>query len=291
MIVIRLRGGLGNQLFQYAAGRRLAWRHGTELKLDVEPLERSGERHFALDHFEIAAEPATAAELRRCCSPIRTARLARWLLGKPAGPVRGPDSGFVPAVLDLPDDVCLDGYWQSERYFADAAGVLRRELRFREGPTGRNRELSEEISSCESVCIHVRRGDYVTNPVANQILGPCDLDYYHRAVEHLDGTVQPRCYYLFSDDPEWVRLNLLLDSPIVIVDHNSPDRPHEDLRLMSLCHHHVIANSSFSWWGAWLAESDGRRAGAQRIVIAPRRWYRSEEYRADDLIPGRWLRL
>lgn len=291
MIVTRLRGGLGNQLFQYAAGRRLAWRHGTELKLDVEPLAHSRDRHFALDRFEITAEPATAAELRRCCSPTRATRLVRRLLGRPAGLVRGPDSGFDPAVLDLPDNVCLDGYWQSEQYFADAEGVLRRELRFRDRSTGRNRELSEEISSCESVSIHVRRGDYVTNPVASRILGPCDLIYYRRAVEHLDRKVHPRCYYLFSDDPEWVRANLSLGSPTVIVDHNGPDRPHEDLRLMSLCHHHVIANSSFSWWGAWLAESDGRRAGVQRTVIAPRRWYRSEEHRADDLIPDRWLRL
>lgn len=291
MIVTRLRGGLGNQLFQYAAGRRLAWHRGTDLQLDLGVLERSENRHYALHGFEITARRASSHTVKRCCSPPLPVRLVRRLFGRAPGVVREEKAGFEPGILRLPNGTCLDGYWQSERYFADAEEVVRRDLRFREPPSGRNRELATEISACESVSLHVRRGDYVTNPVANRMHGICDLEYYHRSVEHIRGGTESPRYYVFSDDPMWVRRNLALDAPTTIVTHNGPKRPYEDLRLMSLCRHHVIANSSFSWWGAWLAEGDGTKAGEGRMVIAPQRWVQSIEWQSNDRVPDRWLRL
>lgn len=292
MIIVRINGGLGNQLFQYSLGRSLALRHGSELRFDISLLEDKADRAFYLTRFETAGSMIQASEmstlLRR---PNLLERLFPALRRPYVRRIHEHTTRFDPTVLETSDNVFLDGYWQSELYFRNVKSEIRRDLTIQEPPTGRNKQIAGELSESNSVGLHVRRGDYVAHPVASRILGFCGLDYYRRAVDRIAETVESPRYYVFSDDPEWCRHHLQLGAPTKILDHNPPDEPHEDLRLMSLCRHHVIANSTFSWWGAWLAEGDGRANVEDRIVIAPKRWYRSTEHSSDDLVPDRWLRL
>ena len=192
---------------------------------------------------------------------------------------------FDPEVASLPDGVCLEGYWQSERYFAQVADRVRHDLTLEKPPAGRDAELLAEIAAGNAVSLHVRRGDYVTDPAASATHGVCPLDYYRRAIAFIAERVADPVFFLFSDDPEWTRANLDLGGAATLVDHNGPDRGHEDLRLMSHCDHHIIANSSFSWWGAWL---DPR---PQKMVVAPRQWFRDASKDTSDLIPESWVQL
>lgn len=290
MIVTRLRGGLGNQMFQYAAGLRLACARGTRLLLDTSPLCDPGchtPRSYALGPFRLSAGRASPEELAAFGRSRRSlaSRLARRLGRRPDAAAVERHFHFDEEVLALPDGVCLRGYWQSERYFADAADRVRRELRLERPPTGRNAELAAEIAACNAVSLHVRRGDYVSDPVANAMHGVCSLDYYRRATELVVGRVPDATFFVFSDDPGWTRDHLQLPGKATVVDHNGPAAGHEDLRLMSLCAHHIIANSSFSWWGAWL---DPR---PDKIVVAPERWFADGARDTADLCPAAWVKL
>ncbi|MBT9150861.1 MAG: O-antigen biosynthesis glycosyltransferase WbnK [candidate division WS2 bacterium] len=133
--------------------------------------------------------------------------------------------------------------------------------------------------------LHIRRGDYVFNLHTNQFHGTCDLDYYFRCVEYLTTKVKNPHFFIFSDEPEWARNNLKLSYPTTLVDHNEADKNYEDLRLMSQCKYHIIANSTFSWWGAWLSQNP------EKIVFAPKRWLKSDDYNPKDLMPDKWIKV
>jgi Glycosyl transferase family 11. len=179
----------------------------------------------------------------------------------------------------------LVGNWQSEKYFADYADTIREDLTLRMPPAGRNAAAAERISAIQSVAVHVRRGDYVSRPVTNRFHGTCGLDYYERAVAFLEDAYPDLRYYVFTDDPEWVRARMCLSVPFLVCDRNRPSEAHLDLYLMSLCRFHVIANSTFSWWGAWLSTRPDKQ------VVAPHRWFAGADparYPTDDLIPSSW---
>lgn len=290
MVVTRLIGGLGNQLFQYAAGRRLAHARGVALKQDPagldDPAYRTA-RTYALAPFALAQAFATPDEVATLTRPRRgaLARLLRRPASPPASYVRERHFHFDPAVLDLPDGVYLAGYWQSERYFADAADVIRSDLALRDPPEGRNRALLDRIGACQAVSVHVRRGDFVTDPGIHAAHGACGADYYEKAAAHLADRVERPAFFVFSDEPDWARAHLKLPGPVEVVDHNGPGRAAEDLRLMAACRHHVIANSTFGWWGAWLDPRPDKR------VVAPARWFAGYAGDTRDLCPPAWVRL
>jgi hypothetical protein len=297
MIVTKLQGGLGNQMFQYAAGLRLALLHGVKLALDASAMDAHTDetlRGYDLAPYPIAAEVLDSPTAPRpgAAPQSRAAHLLGRLRRKKASePAARPSPAverafhFDPAVLDLPDTACLEGYWQSERYFADVADRVRGDLTLRDAPTGRNAEVAAQIASCTAISLHVRRGDYVSNSTHNATHGVCALDYYRRAVEHVGKYVDEPVFFLFSDDPAWVAAHLEIDAPTVLVDHNGPDTACEDLRLMSSCAHHVLANSSFSWWGAWL------NPAPKPLVVAPKHWFLDPSLDTRDLIPKRWVTL
>jgi len=290
MILTRISGGLGNQMFQYAAGRRLALVRGTGLLLDLSPIDDprvKTPRRYELHAYPIRATIASAAELEAIAArrDSLAARIARRACGGRRDAATERHFHFDPEVLDLPDGSCLQGYWQSERYFADAADDVRRELTLERPAAARNALLLERIESCNAVSVHVRRGDYVTVAQAHATHGLCSLDYYRGAARYLAERVADPVFFAFSDDPDWVRENLRLEGETVVVDHNGPDAGPEDLRLMSRCAHHVIANSTFSWWGAWL---DPR---PDKVVVAPERWFQDGARDTSDLVPASWIRL
>ncbi len=287
MIITRLIGGLGNQLFQYAVGRALAHRHGVPVKIDVSDFKTYTLHKYALDYFAHAAEAATESEIARLKgSQVTIPLLDRILPAKtPASYAKEKHYHVDPTVLELGDNVYLDGYWQSEQYFAEIADTIRDELTVKTPPTGKNEELLKEIDACEAVVLHVRRGDYVANKATLAIHGTCDINYYQRAVAYIKEQVKQPQFYIFSDDPTWAREHITFATPATFVDHNDADHGYEDLRLMSHAKHFVIANSTFSWWGAWLSRNE------KKIVIAPKQWFNATDKDTSDLIPETWKRI
>jgi hypothetical protein len=288
LIIAEITHGLGNQMFQYAAARALAVRLGAPLKLDTSWFKGSTYRLFLLDRFQIRATVATPFEeswmvrlkrpravkvmefMRRCKVPGAVTRLV--------DEERGYDDRF----RSLQGNVLLQGYWQSEQYFDSIAPLLRAELTMKAPPDAANAAMEREMDSCEAVVVHVRRGDYVSNPVFAERHGVCELDYYRRGMELLRQSVRdPHCF-IFSDDPDWAEQNLRLEVPCTYVTHNAGKQDHEDLRLMRHGKHFIVANSSFSWWGAWLSDHPGKR------VIAPRQWYRNGGSLGRDMVPRSW---
>ncbi|MDP2842304.1 MAG: alpha-1,2-fucosyltransferase, partial [Acetobacterium sp.] len=199
--------------------------------------------------------------------------------------IREKQYHFDPEILTMSDSVYLDGYWQSEKYFSNIADIIRNEFAVTLPQTDKNMELAQQIISCESVSLHVRRGDYVTDEKTNTIHGTCDLDYYKRCIERLTHKIHHPCFFIFSDDPEWAEQNLKITHPATFVCHNGPEKNYEDLRLMSQCRHHIIANSSFSWWGAWLGQYP------DKLVLSPQKWFNEKNFNTKDLTPSTWQQL
>jgi hypothetical protein len=294
MVITRLKGGIGNQMFQYAAGRRLAFFNNVPLKLDiVSDRNVATPRPYNLHVFNILEEWATPDEITRLKGqPARTCLLAR-LISRISSQPRHVSSfvverhfQFDPEILNLPGNAYLEGYWQSEKYFKDCEDVIRRELSVKIPMNQPNEEMAHRIAGEASpVSIHVRRGDYVSDAGTNRYHGTCSLDYYRNAVDRVCGSAPGSHFFVFSDDIGWVKENVRLRQPVTYVDFNDDKKNYEDLRLMSLCKHHIIANSSFSWWGAWLNQNP------DKIVIAPKKWFNDPSINIADLIPGSWIRL
>jgi hypothetical protein len=291
MIITRLNGGLGNQMFQYAAGRCLAYTLNTGLKLDLSLFRQDKTREYSLSAFSITGDIASAADLSLIGRPLP------WMIRHPAEalqsiikqntPVRYVKERqfhFDPDILALPDNVYLEGYWQSEKYFSAIEPIIRNEFQVRSTLSPDIQELSRRIRNSNAISIHIRRGDYVKDPVTNATHGVCPASYYQRAREKIIRDVDDPYFWIFSDDPAWVRENITTSHPFYCIsDHNFKN--FEDLYLMSCCQHHIIANSSFSWWGAYLGSHPGK------IVIAPKKWFEKAEKNTKDLLPESWIRL
>lgn len=279
MIYARLHGRLGNQMFQYAAARALAERHGVAVALDARGAKRRGEgvltRVFDLD----LAKPETLPPARD--ESILRYGLWRYLGGAPRF-VREKGLAFNPSFDALPNDVYLHGYWQSARYFHGAEDRIRRDYVFPEVSNAQNAEMAARIGESLAISLHVRRGDYVA--LKAHVL--CDQAYYEAALMRvLDGLEATPTVFVFSDDPVWARDNLDLPCEKVVVDFNGPETDFEDMRLMSLCDHNIIGNSSFSWWAAWLNANAGKR------VIGPARWFGDPKLSNPDILPADWIQI
>ncbi len=277
-------------MFQYAAARAVSVRCNAPLILDVSWLSSEAQRHFALWPFRIKAEIFESApfrsQLNLACWRFAQRLNRRWGTHKLDAPIyREKSFRHDCGVQSLHAPVYMYGYFQSEKYFADCRDVVFDDFQISDPPRAEAQLLLDRIKASDAICMHIRRGDYVTNPTINAFHGLCSVDYYHRGLQEIaNNLMQPECF-VFSDDPAWVRENLKLNVPTTLVDIHGPDDAHEDLRLMAACHSYIIANSSMSWWGAWL----GRRAGKR--VVAPRRWFQSPRRDTRDLIPDDWVRL
>lgn len=290
MIVFYGQGGLGNQLFQYAAARRLSIHRNVPLVLDhswfKHPKPGETPRSLELERYPVAMRLASAAEQARWV--FMRGRLARYMRPVrhmlPMKLIKETGNSINLELLHAPAHCYLSGFWQSETYFSDIRHQLLKELTPCATPNEIDQEVINKISCCASVSVHVRRGDYVSLKSASAYHGLCSLDYYQAAIRYIAERVNNPTLFIFSDDPEWTRTNLVSPHPTYYIEHNNSENAFQDLRLMSLCQHHIIANSSFSWWGAWLAKhQDG-------IVVAPDRWYATDRP-TPDLIPARWTRM
>lgn len=290
-IIIRLIGGLGNQLFQYAFGRAISERYQVPLLLDVTGFDTYKLHSYALSPFKIQGEIATTEQINaltwKSTPPYFQLAYRQWQKMLPLNwktLVFEPSHVFHPELLQLQPPKYFDGYWQSEKYFSAMAEELRNDLQLQVSLSAQTKRIAKDMKKNIAVSLHIRRADYVTDKSAQQTFYVCGLDYYQRAISYLSKKIEQPTFYIFSDDMEWAKSHLKLTYPTVYVDHNGADRNYEDLYLMSHCQHHIIANSTFSWWGAWLNSS------STKIVIAPKKWFKST-YSSRDLIPKKWIQL
>ena len=269
MIIVRLVGGLGNQLFQYASARHSAEINNTDLKIDLSEFQKYQLHRYSLGHFNIIENIATEDELQA------------------TNEYKEKYFHFDPNFKSIGDGVLLKGYWQSEKYFCDISDIIKRELQLNTGLSTKGHEISMLIKNSNSVSLHIRRCDYNSGSYSDQILDTLSMDYYVKAIEKLSAQEKNLRFFVFSDDPQWVKQNLKLDYPSVYVDHNSAVTNYEDLHLMSLCQHNIIANSSFSWWGAWLNNNLAKK------VYAPQKWFNANARNLNDkdIIPDSWFKI
>ncbi len=289
MLIVKIHGGLGNQLFQYAFGCQLAHQSKTVLKLDISFYEDYALRKYELQNFNIVENIASADEITAFLfrQKSRVILLTNKIFRRKPATLEEKGLAFNPAYLQPIKNAYLNGYWQSENYFTGIAERIKKEFTPRRAAEGENLRLLQEIESNASVSLHIRRGDFENDSTVNQIHGTCPPAYYEQAINLIAGKINDPVFYIFSDDMAWARHHLRLNYRTCFVDINNEHTAFEDLRLMYSCKHQIIANSTFSWWGAWL-----NKAG-DKIVIAPKLWFRDEELnrQAKDIIPENWIRI
>jgi hypothetical protein len=277
-------------MFQYALGRHLSLRNQAVLFLDTFWYTTATDRAYQLDYFNISAKILPDLP-RRLYFEFRGRRYRPiWFAMRAAKlpfaciHLRDSQTGFDERVVSAGDNVYLEGDWQSANYFSDTRETLLKEFELVYPTAPVDASMLKQIALSESVCVHVRRGDYTT--LENQLIfAACSMQYYRCAMEEIRRRLHRPHFYVFSDDPEWCH-SMFSRSPNTTVVSTTPARSApEELRLMKQCDHFIIANSSFSWWAAWLGSS------ADKIVIAPKPWFITERYTEKDLIPDNWIRM
>jgi hypothetical protein len=296
LIICNLSGGLGNQMFQHACARATSLRLNMPLKYCTDILMQQ-QSHNGLELewvFGLKLEQASESELREMVGYVRRYPYVRRLLSKKAFSIFSGGRYLTDYYMKFQNDLVdsakngayLHGYWQSEKYFADISEIIRSDFTFSSPLTGVNKDMADMISQDVSVSIHVRRGDYVSNPNAAKVLGACDLVYYKSALEYFLGKYPKGNVFAFSDDPDWVAKEIQPGFPsMVIVNSNQGESSYIDMELMSMCDHHIISNSSFSWWGAWLNASPSKK------VVAPKNWFSNKRYDSRHITPLSWRQL
>jgi hypothetical protein len=290
VILVKLMGGIGNQMFQYALGRQIADLYHVPLKLDVSSFQSDRLRSYNLGCFNIQEDFASAEEIAQFKAETAVkglSSLAQKLLPyyRRSMILERYFYQYDPNIMKARKHVYLEGYWQNERYFKHIEPTIRAEFTIKSPPDALNADLAQRIQGSMAVGVHVRRGDYASNVVIREWHGLVPLDYYYAAAEQLAACVDKPHFFIFSDDPAWVQENLHFDYPTTYVTHNSAEKSDEDLRLMSLCKHHIIANSSFSWWAAWLCTYPDQK------VFAPAKWIKNPALDASDVVLPSWHRL
>ncbi len=267
MIIVRIIGGLGNQMFQYAYAKSLQKR-GYRVKIDISKFKRyklHGGYH--LDKYAIDLETSSTVTNILSKMGFRKSYKEKSLL-------------FDETFLNPPKNSYIKGYFQTEKYFTDVKATLSKQFSLQNGlskSTDKYKNLIENtVNSCS---LHIRRGDFISNKKANKVHGTCDLDYYKRAIEFLESQYKNIHFFIFSDDIKWTKKHLKLENK-TFVEHKTI--PHEDLYLMSLCRFNITANSSFSWWGAWLNNNENK------VVIAPKKWFVNKE---NEVACNNWIKL
>jgi hypothetical protein len=288
MVITRLEGGLGNQLFQYAVGRSVAVRTGRRLFLDCSSYRNTRNRQYGLCNFEINATvlPESIAtlfngfEAKSAWKQWIKQRLSRTMVR-----LNDRGHGFDVRVNELPGHCRLSGAWQSEQYFSSMRTELLKELRPRRQLVRRVGPLCERVAKVNSVAIHVRRGDLVANPYYRNRVGTLTQHYYESAIEQLAAELPDMELFVFSEDVEWCRKHIRSNRRMTIVSQVLTHSPAQDLLVMSHCRHFIIANSTFSWWGAWLATNP------DKCVIAPSRFFRTSVPWDEHIVPAGWRRI
>ncbi len=296
MIKIFVFGGLGNQMFQYAAARALADQLGAEVCIDKSLLnvhsKNTTPRNYELDLFFLKQHDQTISSTKKEILFHKIyPKIRQTIFGKKMASHYNlydekDASNFDPNFFSLQDNALLLGYFQSEKYFAPFQKTIRECFVFKKPLSEKNAEIAEKIKSTNAVSIHIRRGDYVSNQKSADTYAAIPAEYYENAIHRIREQVENSTLFIFSDDPEEAKI--IINCPEAIyINWNKGQDSYIDMQLMSLCKHNIIANSSFSWWGAWLNNNK------EKLVIAPAKWFKDENKnnQTTDLIPNTWERM
>lgn len=282
MIIVKLQGGLGNQLFQYALGRMMSLILDTNLKLDTrfysDRVANRALRNYSLSYFQIVENLLSKDDVRKL---LISRYLPFFCKSTSFDLIKERTFGFDRDILKKTGNLYLEGFFQSSKYFKGIEPILKEELSLKESflPNG---EIVDLIKSCDSVSVHIRRGDYARNIETNNFHGLCSLEYYNNSISEISKLVPSPIFFIFSDDLIWAKEKLKTNYPLYFVE---KQQDYQDLFLMSLCRHNIIANSSFSWWGAWLNDNP------ERIVFAPKKWFNNTDIITSDLLPNEWMKM
>ena len=290
MVIIKIAGGLGNQMFQYALGRALLAR-GRDVLLDCSGFDSQAQgdtkRKYELDKFDIRIKQASPEDKAKFCNGKQYLYyyLGRLIKKDISRIVLEKEHCYLPEIAEC-DNKYLVGYWQTEKYFKPFRKELLNDFSFQNLTLShQNEKLRDDIlSEKNTVGVHIRGGDY--NMAGNvSIYGKiCDCEYYEKAFEYIEKSVGNVKYYVFTNDSEWAKKMIPCKKDnIEIIDWNSEEDGWMDMYMMSICRHNIIANSSFSWWSAWLNQN------AEKIVIAPKRWQNGSDIA--DIVPDDWVRM
>ena len=285
MIIVRVMGGLGNQMFQYAFYRALC-AQGKDARLDTSWFEQfQAHNGYELERlFAVKPQmaPYAACEALGEMKMDILHRMVRKFYTKKTYYAQTAKAGicYDEKILAI-DNMYLSGYWQSEQYFLAIAKTVREDFSFKLPMDEKNIAYMQAIAGSNSVSLHVRRGDYLNNAVHG---GICSVDYYQKAIRFMEAQIDNPCFFVFSDDISWCKEHLSIPQAIYVTGNNGTDS-YNDMRLMSLCKHNIIANSSFSWWGAWL------NTHADKVVIAPEKWFNIKNVTTKDLLPKDWVKI
>ncbi len=268
MIIIKIFGGIGNQMFQYALGRRLSLEQKTGLVFDVSWYKNSPDRLFTLNHFNISGKGITVFQ-----------KISSLFIPH----IKESSFAFDSKILSVGKNVFLTGYWQNLKYFEEIESILRKDFIPKDIQGEKYEALLKKISGSNSVSLHVRKGDYLSGKNV-RVYESCTPEYYKKAVKYIKEKTGDIELFVFSDDEDWVKKNISFGFPVTLVSEKG-FIDYQELMLMSLCKHNITANSTFSWWGAWLNQNK------KKIVVTPKKWFISEEKKEAALIPSSWIRL
>lgn len=288
MIITRITGGLGNQMFQYAIAKSLAIKNNDTFKLDISFYPKQTLRKYELHYFNIEENIAIYEE----CNRLRGKEDLIFKIKNKLGiKINRPKSyynekeivKFDENIFKLKGNIYLDGYWQNEKYFKGIRDELLKDFTLKQKISKEAKEYLDQIKNTNSISLHIRRGDYVQNKHTNQVHGICGLDYYKKTISYMLQKMEHPVFFIFSDDIEWCKENFdFLDNKVFVENTKSAI---EDLELMKNCDHNIIANSTFSWWGAWLNENE------DKIVIAPKQWFFKDEWKDLNLACREWIKI
>lgn len=291
MISVRLKGGMGNQMFQYAFGLNLAQKLNTDLKLDLSALlDRSkGDfvyREYDLPIFQVESDFLISPTFLKAFYKIKSSRLSKILknqIQKNKNYIRESHFHFQSELLAQPTDETLyEGWFQSAKYFQGIEHKLRQHFTFKNKVLPESQNLLQKIQDSNSICLNVRRTDFLK--VNN--LNTTSKDYFLTSAKEMAARVENPHFFIFSDDIDWCKQNLNLSFPTQVIDHGHKGFKFSNyMQLMSECKHFIIPNSSFAWWAVWL------NSNTDKIVIAPKNWFNDPEINTTDLVPAHWLRF
>ena len=287
MIICKITWGLWNQMFKYAFAKALSLKHWTKIVLDTTGFKQYKLHKYCLEFFTINPIYADAKMIPRYEDVTFSNKYIAYVwelyikqLCIQCNPQHYQEKQyhFDQSLLNISSGY-IDWYFQTEKYFIEYEKNIREDFVFAIPPSDDNQEMMSKIHACNSISIHIRRWDYISNTVTNRVHGNCDLLYYEQAIKYIQEKIKNPVFFLFSDDIDWVKENLKIEYESHYIDFNNADKNYEDMRLMSNCKHNIIANSSFSWRWAWLNQNK------DKIVIAPQRWFNDHKRNYSDIIP------
>ncbi len=292
-IIVKLQGGLGNQMFQYAFGLSLSQKLKCQFYFDLSFFRYSGDdfmpRNYELNLFPGPINIASDKLVDSFLHPGLTRRLINKSGINRTAVYKENTLRINKQVFNIRPSVYLEGFWQSEQYFNGYEDMVRRSICFKKTLNHESQKIADELANkADTISVHVRRGDYISSKTTNDLHGICSIKYYTESIKLISNKLNNLHFYFFSDDPGWVKENLL---PTVknasLIEHNTGTESWQDMVLMSKCKHHIIANSSFSWWGAWL------NPDKEKIVIAPKNWFsnKTDYFDDKDIVPENWIRV